>query len=41
MFHSKKHGQAKLTEGGKEKYTGKVDLSAERKNKVRDQISSR
>lgn len=30
-FSKQKHGRAKLTEGDKEKYTGKTDLSAERK----------
>lgn len=32
MFQRKKHGRAKLTEGDKEKHTGKTDLSAERKH---------
>lgn len=31
MFQQKKPDRAKLAEGDKEKYTGKIDLSAERK----------
>lgn len=31
MLQRKKRGRAKLTEGDKEKYTGRNDLSAERK----------